>query len=198
MIQFNNKNMGAVKAIADKIKSIREKRGLTQEQLSQKAGISLDQLIAIENNEATTAVDLLVVIAKELGVQLGAIVDVKQDLGPVVCRAKDQALKEHKEEAPASHKHMHYKSLAGYKSDRHIEPYMISLDACGEKDFILSSHHGEEFLFVIEGAVEINYGEEHYRLEKGDSIFYDSIVEHHVSADKEVGAQILAIVYTPF
>ena len=42
-----------------------------------------------------------------------------------------------------------------------------------------SSHEGEEFLYVLEGTIEVIYGQNNYVLETGDSIYYDSIVSHH-------------------
>ena len=50
---------------------------------------------------------------------------------------------------------------------------------------------------MIQGAVKIQYGKETYELEKGDSIYYDSIVDHIVSAATNQPAQIVAVVYTP-
>ena len=61
----------------------------------------------------------------------------------------------------------------------------------------LSSHEGEEFIMVMEGIMEISYGKNTYLLEEGDSIYYDSIVPHHVHAYEGQAAKILAVVYTP-
>lgn len=46
-------------------------------------------------------------------------------------------------------------------------------------------------------SVEINYGKKSFVLEKGDSIYYDSIVRHHVHGYNGQKARILAVVYTP-
>ena len=66
-----------------------------------------------------------------------------------------------------------------------------------DSDFVLSSHEGEEFIMVMEGVMEISYGKNTYLLEEGDSIYYDSIVPHHVHAYEGQAAKILAVVYTP-
>lgn len=50
---------------------------------------------------------------------------------------------------------------------------------------------------VLEGVLEINYGKSVYVLEKGDTIYYDSIVPHHVHAFEGQSARILAVIYTP-
>ena len=50
---------------------------------------------------------------------------------------------------------------------------------------------------MLEGVVEINYGKEVYQLEKGDTIYLDSVVAHNVHAADNQSAKILAVVYTP-
>ena len=50
---------------------------------------------------------------------------------------------------------------------------------------------------IMEGIMEISYGKNTYLLEEGDSIYYDSIVPHHVHAYEGQAAKILAVVYTP-
>ena len=52
-------------------------------------------------------------------------------------------------------------------------------------------------IYVLEGEVEIKYGKETYQLKAGDSIYYESIVAHHVHSFGSEKAKILAIVYTP-
>ena len=49
----------------------------------------------------------------------------------------------------------------------------------------------------MEGTIEINYGKDTYQLSAGDSIYYDSIVPHHVHSYNNQNAQILAVVHIP-
>ena len=51
---------------------------------------------------------------------------------------------------------------------------------------------------MLEGELEVDYGKDTFRLSEGDSIFYDSIVEHHVHGVSGKAARILAVVYIPF
>jgi quercetin dioxygenase-like cupin family protein len=93
---------------------------------------------------------------------------------------------------------MEYHSLSQDKSGRHMEPFLIDILPAKGVDFILSTHEGEEFIYVLEGVIEINYGKSAYILEEGDSIYYDSIIAHHVHAGNDSKARILGVVYTPF
>ena len=51
---------------------------------------------------------------------------------------------------------------------------------------------------VMKGTMEISYGKHTYLLEEGDSIYYDSIVAHHVHAAADNTAKILGVIYTPY
>ena len=92
---------------------------------------------------------------------------------------------------------MHYHSLSRSKTDRHMEPFIIDIDENNETSFNQSAHEGEEFIMVMKGMVEITYGKNTYILEEGDTIYYDSIVPHHVHAYEGQTARILAVIYTP-
>jgi uncharacterized cupin superfamily protein len=78
-----------------------------------------------------------------------------------------------------------------------MEPFIIDVAPTDESSYGLSSHEGEEFIYVMEGAVEVAYGKKCHVIEAGDSIYYDSIVPHHVHGYNGQAAKILAVVYTP-
>ena len=184
--------------VGEKIKYLRESKNINREELSERSGLSLDQIISIEE-ESTNLPSLapLIKIARVLGIRLGTFLDDNDELGPVVTRKSDKGESiGFSNNAAGMRKHMDYYSLSKTKSGRHMEPFLIDIIA-SETEFALSSHEGEEFIFVLEGLVEINYGKDTYVLEPGDSIYYDSIVAHHVHAFENTAAKILAVVYTP-
>jgi len=88
-------------------------------------------------------------------------------------------------------------SLAKDKTGRHMEPFMIDIEPSAYSDYKLSSHEGEEFIYVLQGKVEINYGKDIYLLKESDSIYLDSIVAHNVHAAENQKAKILGVVYYP-
>ena len=69
---------------------------------------------------------------------------------------------------------LEFHSLGAGKIDRNIDPYII--DITYEEDYKLSSHEGEEFIYVLEGEIEVEYGKDKFTVAVGDSIFYDSVV----------------------
>lgn len=194
--------MGNNKIIGAKIKSIRESKQLALEEVASRSGLAVEQIERIEGNIDFPSLAPLIKIARVLGVRLGTFLDDQSELGPVICRKKDSTDRNgigFTNNATEGHKHMEYHSLSQDKSGRHMEPFLIDIAPSEEGvDFILSTHEGEEFIFVLEGIVEINYGKNTFILEEGDSIYYDSIVAHHVHAAADNTAKILGVVYTPY
>ena len=188
-------------ALGSKIKGIRESRNLSVEEIAESSGLTVDQINSIENDENLPSLGPLIKIARAMGVRLGTFMDDNDALGPVICRAKDREKKSSisfSNGAVDARKHMEYHPLAQQKAGRHMEPFVIDINPEDKTEFNLSAHEGEEFIYVMNGEVEIEYGKEKYTLHEGDSIFYDSIVKHHVHGAPGKSAKILAVVYIPF
>ena len=187
--------------IGAKIKGIRESKNLSIEEISERSGLSVDQITSIENDEHLPSLGPLIKIARALGVRLGTFMDDSDALGPVVTRAADRERESSisfSNGATDARKHMEYHPLAQQKAGRHMEPFIIDINPEENANFQLSAHEGEEFIYVMNGEVEIAYGKATYTWKEGDSIFYDSIVKHHVHGAPGKSAKILAVVYIPF
>ena len=187
--------------VGSKIKGIRESKNLSIEEIAESSGLSVDQINSIENDQNLPSLGPLIKIARALGVRLGTFMDDNDALGPVVCRAEDREKDSSisfSNGATDARKHMEYHPLAQQKAGRHMEPFVIDINPTENLDYKLSAHEGEEFIYVMDGEVEIEYGKEKYLLKEGDSIFYDSLVKHHVHGAPGKSAKILAVVYIPF
>ena len=191
--------MDCTNIIGEKIKALRDSREISIEELSEQTGLSVEQIKRIENNIDIPSLAPLIKIARALGVRLGTFLDDQDDQsGPVICRkgeANDSI--SFSNNATDARQHMHYHSLSRTKTDRHMEPFIIDIDANKESQFTVSAHEGEEFIMVMQGTLEVVYGKHQYILEEGDTIYYDSIVPHHVHAFEGQAAKILAVIYTP-
>lgn len=193
--------MSSNSIVGFKIKGLRESKNISIEELSERSGLSVEQITSIENEQYLPSLGPLIKVARALGVRLGTFLDDNDSLGPVVCRAEERELNSSisfSNDATDARKHMEYHPLAKQKTGRHMEPFIIDIQPSEEKEFKLSAHEGEEFIYVMEGEVEIEYGKEKYVLKEGDSIFYDSIVKHHVHGAPGKAAKILAVIYIPF
>ncbi|TLN02795.1 cupin domain-containing protein, partial [bacterium] len=74
---------------------------------------------------------------------------------------------------------------------------LVTLEAPTVKSGKLSSHEGEEFIYVLSGQVEVALGANQDLLNPGDSIQYSSSIPHRVSSRDGEKAQILAVIWSP-
>ncbi|MBQ2612765.1 MAG: cupin domain-containing protein [Methanobrevibacter sp.] len=184
---------------ASKIKSIRERQDMTIEELSEASGVKLEVLQAMENGEVIPSLTPLTKMARALGVRLGTFLDDTPQLGPVVTRAgkPTNSIYFSGREDVTNATNLEFHSLGAGKIDRNMDPFIIDIEyEEGEKE--LSSHEGEEFIYVLEGEIEVIYGKDSFEISEGDSIFYDSVVPHHLHATGEKKSKILAVLYTPY
>ena len=191
--------MDNTKIIGEKIKALRESRQISVEDLMERTGLAQEQIERIESNVDIPSLAPLIKIARALGVRLGTFLDDQDGSGAVVCRKEEHTDNSisFSNNAVSARTHMQYHSLSASKADRHMEPFIIDINQTDENAYELSSHEGEEFIYVMEGVVEIAYGRKKHVIEAGDSIYYDSIVPHHVHGFEGQAARILAVVYTP-
>ena len=187
--------------IGSKIKGIRESKNLSIGEIAESTGLSADQIASIESDENLPSLGPLIKIARALGVRLGTFMDDNDSLGPVITRAEDRERDNSisfSNGATDARRHMEYHPLAQQKAGRHMEPFIIDINPTESLEYKLSAHEGEEFIYVMEGEIEIEYGKDKYTLKQGDSIYYDSIVNHHLHGALGKSAKILALVYIPF
>ena len=184
--------------IGKKIKAFREFKKIKPEELALKANIDLKQLAYIEEKGNVPSLGHLIKITRALGVRLGTFLDDQDQIGPVLIKKGNAkatlSFSTHEEK---TREHLNFYSLAQDKTGRHMEPFIVEIEPSKESDFKLSSHEGEEFIFVLNGSVELTYGKKTFLLNEGDSIYLDSIVAHNVHAANKKAAKILAVIYYP-
>ena len=185
--------------IGRKVRELRESLQLSAEELAERSGAEVDVILGIEAGELVPSLTPLIRITRALGVRLGTLLDDDENLGPALVRASDytestrlQAL-----ETRSAAGGLVFNALAEGKASRHMEPFFITLTPNDSNDHELSAHEGEEWLFALEGPLEIEYGKDIYVLQPGDSIYYDSIVPHQVRSHQGESAKFVACVYTP-
>jgi transcriptional regulator with XRE-family HTH domain len=187
------------KAIGTKIKQLRSAQKLELEELAKSAEIESTQLLKIEDDGVVPSISILIKIARTLGVRPGTILDGVEQTGAVVTtRDTNRLLMRSENNVGTAHNNLDFISLAPNKPERNLEPYIVRVAYTVPDPKATSTHEGEEFMYVLEGNIEVRYGTEKHVLGAGDSIYYDSIVPHKVSAlEPDTEALILAVTYMP-
>ena len=149
--------MDRTNVIGEKVKSLRTAKEISLEELADRTGLAVEQITRIEENIDIPSLAPLVKLARALGVRLGTFLDDQPDeAGPVVCRRgnADDTIS-FSNNALDARQHLHYHSLSRSKTDRHMEPFIVDIDANGNNEFHLSAHEGEEFIMVLKGTLAI-------------------------------------------
>jgi quercetin dioxygenase-like cupin family protein len=177
--------------------TLRTTLGLSVEELAARSGCDAGLIEQLERGQLAPSLAPLAKIARALGVRLGTLLDDEQKVGPVVTR-RDEAhgvTRFRNAGKLGVGTTLEYRALASGKSTRHMEPFLVTISP--GKTHEISSHEGEEFIYVLDGRIEVEYGKETYTLVAGDSIYFDSIVAHRVQAAGNAGARVLSTVYAP-
>lgn len=183
------------------VMQLREEQSLTVEELAERAGVSIEKIKGIEASTIMPSVGVMIKISRALGSRLGTLLDGQESQGAVVARRSQIEPTEHISTGKAvggAARHMEFFALGQGKKDRAMEPLLVEVRPHTAIDEVRSEHEGEEFVYVLEGSIEVYYGAERHVLEAGDSIIYDSIVPHAIVSATPETAKILAVVYTPY
>ncbi|MFI4911784.1 MAG: helix-turn-helix domain-containing protein [Sedimentisphaeraceae bacterium JB056] len=186
--------------LSQKLKQLREQKELTVQQLSERSGICEEQINSLEAGELACSLTPLLKIARGLGVRLGTFLDDQLQSGPIIKKKNStgKMIRFAGDNKPSEGSELDFLSLAAEKKDRHMEPFLIDVKPPKSDKFNLSSHEGEEFIYVLSGKIELSYGKDAHVLEAGDSIYYDSVVPHNLHSASDETAKILAVVYAPY
>jgi len=186
----------------ERIAEIRKTYSISREVLAERSGVSVDLIARIEDDAHIPDLAPLIKISRGLGVRLGTLLDDHEQLGPVICRAGEAASSSRfktglpdNADAKVGQHGMSFNALAADKNGRHMEPFIVTIEADAQQE--KSAHEGEEFIFVLEGNLSLEYGMDRETLKQGDSVYYDSIVPHRVFSADSVPVRILAVIYTP-
>jgi quercetin dioxygenase-like cupin family protein/ribosome-binding protein aMBF1 (putative translation factor) len=180
-------------SLGARISEVREMRGLTLEDLSSRTGISVDRLDRVESNRTTPPLGELIRLGKALAMKMGYFISGGGDKPMCVVRADARPRVARRGKKVADQYGYVYESLAAEKANRFMEPFLVTLmpTEFGE----LSSHDGQEFLFVLEGEIRAQVGKEVEVLRPGDSIYYDSSEPHLIKCHGKKPAKIIAVIH---
>ena len=185
--------MADMNKVGKRVKKYREHLGLTQEQLAVNSSLDLTFIKDVEDGIVYPPIGSMIKLSRALGQRLGTFMDDQYVADAIIVRYSER------KEEPANSRdgakgHYHYYPLGKGKSDRHMEPLFIRIEEDEEK--AMSTHEGEEFMVVVHGKIIVRYGKEEYILERGDSVYYNSVVSHFIGA-VDGPAEILPDLYSP-
>lgn len=185
-------------SIGNKLRSVRESKGLTAYQLAQKAGITEARLMSFEEGYATPTIATLLKISQALEVSMGFFFQDQATPKRVeVVRANERAIVPREQEEGVEENYYTYKALSPTFPEKRMLPFYIEVERVDIEKVTPAVHPGEEFIFVLEGTLEWAGADERHTLRAGDAIHFDSEIPHRIVGVGDVIPKVIAVVYQP-
>jgi len=183
--------------IGPQIRQLRQERRMTLQDLSQETELSKPLLSQIENDQVIPPLATLLRIAKALKVPLQTFFEEEDNTQKcLVVRAGTSNRINRRPRQGGSPQPYSYHSLAYGKKHKHMEPFLVEFDPAQTDKVQSVQHSGEEFLYVLEGQIELVHSNERYILNAGDSVYWDSNEPHSLKALGDQIALGIAVLYT--
>ncbi|MBR0216857.1 MAG: cupin domain-containing protein [Clostridia bacterium] len=176
--------------IGKSLHSLRLQRGLTQEELADRCELSKGFISQVERNLASPSIATLTDMLECLGSSLSDFFSKKTD-EKTVFSPQDMFEKKDDETLKGS-----ITWLVPDAQKNSMEPILIELGPDGES-YVMSPSEGEEFGYVLSGAVYLVSGGERTRLRTGWSFCIHPSTEHYLKNAGKTTARVLWISTPP-
>jgi quercetin dioxygenase-like cupin family protein len=168
--QFAARADDEMRSLGGRLRALRAEQGITLAQLGQMVGLSPSYLSQIERDKASPSLVTLSSIAETLGVELRSFFEHPSPTWQVVRQGDGEKLS-------AGQTGAVFEVLSSSAVRGKIEPCKVTFHPAMMTE--RESHPGEEFIFVLDGQLEIGVGEESFMLKRGDSIHYRASQPHY-------------------
>ncbi len=181
--------------VGERIKELRERKGLSLKEVADLTGFSTALLSQMENHLVSPSLGTIIKMARALSVKVGDFLGETEGEPFTIVRKDERKMVSRFASKEGVKYGYSYESLGFDKKDRHMEPFIVTLEPATVKAAKTSVHEGEEFIFVLEGEMEVILGDHTDILYPGDSIYYDSTIPHKVQCHQDKVTRILAVIY---
>ena len=198
MIQNEDKNT-AVEGlrIGRAVKEFRHKKQITLQDLAARTGIPKSVLAEIENGDVVPPVATLLKLAKAFNVGMASFFEEEATGMKIsVTRSGERTRIKRRPHHHEGEVDYIYESLETHKTDKHMEPLLVEFQPLDTGDMVFTNHEGEEFVFVLEGRLEFRTDDRVEILEPGDTIYFESEINHSFRSLDEKPARAIAVVWS--
>lgn len=183
-------------SIGTRLRELRRKAGLTLNDVANGSGISASTLSKVENDKVSPTFANLLRLADTFGLSLAEMIGDGERKAPPTGRI---AVSRADRIAFARTQVYEMGPLCTDLRDKRMSPFLDRVHrSSGDLGERLVSHEGEEFVYVLDGEIEIHT--EHYepiRLARGDSAYLDSQMAHTYRSTTNAPAEMLMVWLPP-
>jgi transcriptional regulator with XRE-family HTH domain len=180
------------------LKRIRAERGWTLEEVSQRTGLAVSTLSKAENDKIALTFEKLVTISDALQIDIAELFGSPKDAARHVEGGTRRSISRAGEGRSIETAKGNYLYIAAELLDKRLIPIIgevLAKDISEYEEF--TRHHGEEYVYVLQGTLELHT--EIYTpalLKQGDSVYFDSGMGHAYVAVGDEPCRILSMCAT--
>ena len=181
-----------LKAIASRIREMREIMGWTAEEMAAKTDVSVPEYLQFEAGETDLPFTFIYKSAQAFNIELTELLE-----GHNAFLSSYTVTRRGKGESTAREEGIAISNLAPKFKDKIAEPYWVRYEYSEKQQndpIHLVSHQGQEFDFVVSGHLKVQVGDNTETLYEGDSIYYNSSLPHGMIAVDGHDCVFLAVV----
>ena len=173
--------------IGAKLKELRILKGLTQEELADRAELSKGFISQLEKDLTSPSIATLMDILQCLGTSIGEFFNETPE--EQIVFGKTDYFEKHDLELKNE-----IKWIIPNAQKNMMEPILLTLEPGGET-YPDNPHEGEEFGYVLQGNISIHIGSKTYKAKKGESFYFVSDKKHYLSS--KAGAVLIWVSSPP-
>jgi transcriptional regulator with XRE-family HTH domain len=180
------------------IRAFRKQRGLSLRELASKSGLSPSLVSQVERGISEPSISSLRKIAEALDVSIFYLLDDRPGLqdSPGESITKQVVRRGDRRRLTLPSSGLRYELLCP-DTERNMEAWIATLQPGVATGDTLRGHPSEEFLLVLSGTMELEYGGETVLLEEGDSVYYDGREPHRLWARGDTPLRMLSVLSPP-
>ncbi|MCK4401898.1 helix-turn-helix transcriptional regulator [bacterium] len=174
------------------IRRIRKDKNLSLQEIANRTGLSKSLLSKVENFRTIPSLPVLLRISDVLNVDMAELVkgiNKKHKQAYTIVRKNERKIIERENARGFTYESL---IITENKKTSLFESFILTLKKDSKRKLV--STDGNEFLFILKGKIEFEYGKEKILLRKGDSIFFDGRIPH-VPRNIEQGEVKILVIY---
>ena len=180
------KQKNEIVSTGKKIKKIRLEKKIDLDFIANETGLAKDFIKKVESGDQIPSVGTLLQISRALGIDSGFFL-----------KEQETTSKERTQAYTKRTDNYAYTPLTPGAANKHLKAFRIMVEAKQSHSGVGFRHEGEEFVYVLNGEVEVKVGDNINNLSSGDSLHFNSGIKHDLKNTGNTDAELIVVVYSP-
>ncbi len=178
----------AMREIGERIEGLREACDVTREDMAADLGVSLETYTAWEESGADVPISAIYHMAQRFGVEFTEILT-----GTAAKLNTYQVVRSGEGREVERYPGYHFEDLAFRYQNKIMQPLEVTINPSDEPAKLVT-HTGQEFNLVLEGELVVVWGDREFKLNPGDSIYFNPTIPHGQRCGGDVPARFVTVI----